>query len=250
MSCHQTFDTFNSLKKTAVLPQTKQISNHARPMVLSYLWIRRAVGSLGLALPIILGPGGWLFLGVEIQENMSSYYHTPMRDIFVGVMCAIGLFLFCYVGTTQFENWTGNLGCVAAIGVALFPIDAGADPLFQATFIGYLHTLFGGLFFLTLALFSIYHFPHSEPEDDSDQWNWGRNEIFRTSGATLLLSVAAMVFFLFVLDRPTRDRLSEWDFIFWGEWIAVWAFAIAWLVKGRTVLLLLESLEAVKTLKK
>ncbi len=232
------------------MTEDKQLSSRAHPMVLSYLWIRRAVGALGLALPIILGPVAWVLFGVEIQENMSSYYHTPMRDVFVGVMCAIGLFLFCYVGSTPFENWTGNLGCVAAIGVALFPTDAGSDPLHQATLVGYLHTLFGGLFFLTLALFSIYHFPHNEPEDDCEDWNWGRNAIFRISGAVLLLSVAAMGVFLFVFDQATRERLSQWNFIFWGEWIAVWSFAIAWLVKGRTVKLFLESLEVVKSLKK
>lgn len=217
-----------------------------RPMVLSYLWIRRAVGALGLALPIILGLGSWILFGVEIQENMSSYYHTPMRDVFVGVICSIGLFLFCYVGSTQFENWTGNLGCVPAVGVAWFPIDAGVDPLNQSSFTGNLHTLFGGMFFLTLALFSIYHFPHNEPEDDSDDWDWSRNAIFRMSGSVLLLSVAAMGVFLFLLDQETRRILSNWNFIFWGEWIAVWAFAIAWLVKGRTAGLLYESLEKLR----
>ncbi len=94
-------------------------------------------------------------------------------------MCAIGLFLFCYVGSTQFENWTGNLGCLAAIGVALFPIEANSDPLYQSSIAGYLHTIFGGLFFLTLSLFSIYHFPHNEPEDDSGKWDFSRKTVFR-----------------------------------------------------------------------
>ena len=218
-------------------------------MVLSYLWIRRAVGGLGLLLPIILGPFAYLFFGIEIQENMSSYYHTPMRDVFVGVMFAIGLFLFCYVGSTQFENWTGNLGCLAAIGVALFPIEANSDPLYQSTIAGYLHTVFGGLFFLTLSLFSIYHFPHNEPEDDSGKWDFSRKTVFRISGATLLLSVFSMGVFLFVLDRETREELSGWNLIFWGEWIAVWAFAIAWLVKGRALLIVAEGLKAVHSLK-
>ena len=201
-------------------------------------------------LPIILGPIGLLFFGIDIQENMSSYYHTSLRDVFVGVMCAIGLFLFCYVGSTKFENWTGNLGCLAAIGVALFPTDANSDPLVQSTMAGYAHTAFGGLFFLTLALFSVYHFPHNEPEDDSTKWDLGRKSIFWLSGFVLLTSVAAMGVFLFVLSQETREILSQWNFIFWGEWIAVWAFAIAWLVKGRTTSLILESLETLKSLKR
>ena len=73
----------------------------ADTLVLSYLSIRRSLGLLGLLLPILLGPVGWLTLGIDIQENMSSYYHTPLRDVFVGVLCAIGIFLFCYAGTTR-----------------------------------------------------------------------------------------------------------------------------------------------------
>ena len=51
-------------------------------LVLSYIGIRRAIGFSGLLLPIALGPIGWLF-GVDIQDNISSYYHTPLRDVFV-----------------------------------------------------------------------------------------------------------------------------------------------------------------------
>lgn len=247
--CSLAWSTVNRFSLRTIVTEHKHF-HHTRPAVLSYLWIRRAVGSLGLALPIILGPIGWLLFSVDIQENMSSYYHTPLRDVFVGVMCAIGLFLFCYVGSTQFENWTGNLGCLAAVGVALCPIDANSDPLYQATVAGYAHTVFGGLFFLTLALFSIYHFPHNEPEEESNGRDFGRRTLFRLSGAVLLMSVVAMGMFLFVLSQEARETLSEWNVVFWGEWIAVWAFAIAWLIKGRTFALFVEGLEVVKALRK
>lgn len=71
------------------------LSESTRTLVVSYLGIRRAIGAIGLALPILLGPVGWLVFGIEIQDNLSSYYHTALRDIFVGAMCAIGIFLFC-----------------------------------------------------------------------------------------------------------------------------------------------------------
>lgn len=229
-------------------PWNPQIARDAHPMVLSYLWIRRAVGALGLALPIMLGPIGWLIFGIDIQENMSSYYHTPLRDVFVGVLCAIGLFLFCYIGSSNFENWTGNLGCAAAIGVAWFPLDPGSDPLRQASLVGYLHSLAGGLFFVTLAIFSVYHFPRNEPEDGCPDWLTMRNTAFRFSGAVILLSVLAMGTYLILPRDGLRATLTQYNFLFWAEWVAVWAFAIAWLIKGRALAIIPEGIEALKSL--
>ena len=70
-------------------------------------------------------------------------------------MCAIGIFLFCYRGYDWIESWTGNLGCLSALGVALCPLDANSDPLYQRSVLGYLHTVSGGTFFLTLAFYSL-----------------------------------------------------------------------------------------------
>lgn len=79
-------------------PTIQQLPKSTHTLVVSYLGVRRAIGAIGLLLPIVLGPVGWLVFGIEIQDNMSSYYHTPLRDVFVGSMCAIGIFLFCYRG--------------------------------------------------------------------------------------------------------------------------------------------------------
>ena len=37
-----------------------------RTLVISYLGVRRAIGAVGLLLPVLLGPVGWLVFGVEI----------------------------------------------------------------------------------------------------------------------------------------------------------------------------------------
>ncbi len=58
----------------------QELPKGAHTLVISYQGVRRAIGVVGLLLPILLGPVGWLF-GVPIQDNMSSYYHTPMRDV-------------------------------------------------------------------------------------------------------------------------------------------------------------------------
>ena len=111
------------------------LNDGTRTLVVSYLAVRRGIGMIGLFLPIILGPIGWLVFDIPFQDNISSYYHTVLRDVFVGSMCGIGIFLFCYRGYDWIESWTANIGCVSAIGVALFPLDANSDPLIQKSVI-------------------------------------------------------------------------------------------------------------------
>lgn len=216
--------------------QSHQISDSTRTLVVSYLSVRRAVGGIGLLLPILLGPIGWLVLDIPIQDNISSYYHTALRDVFVGSMCAIGIFLFCYQGYDWIERWTANLGCAAAIGVALFPVDANSDPLHQESVLGYLHLVAGTAFFLILAFYSLYHFPtRAGAEREVEPHLAQRNFVYRTSGIVILLSLVAMAIQLFFLTDPQKQWLNQINAFFWLEWIAVWAFAAAWLTKGRAI---------------
>ncbi|APZ90980.1 hypothetical protein [Fuerstiella marisgermanici] len=204
-------------------------------LVLSYIGIRRAIGMSGLLLPVVLGPGGWL-LGIEFQDNMSSYYHTGLRDVFVGTLCGIGIFLFCYRGQDRLEDWTANIGCISALGIALCPLDPNSDPLVQKTIAGYLHSVSGGVFFLTLAVYSLFHFPRpGTAEEDETPHVAERNFIYRTSGIVILLSMMAMGAYLLLLPKAWKHWLNEYNFLFWGEWIVLWAFAAAWLTKGRTI---------------
>src|SRR5436190_21676838 len=103
----------------SIQAENRPVSRSTHTLVVSYLGVRRAIGAIGLLLPVVLGPVGWLAFGIPIQDNISSYYHTPLRDVFVGALCAIGVFLFCYQGYDRVERWTGYLGCASALGVAL-----------------------------------------------------------------------------------------------------------------------------------
>lgn len=213
-----------------------QLPPNARSLVLSSLSIRRAVGAIGFVLPVLLGPLGYLVWGIEIQANMSHYYHTELRDAFVGAMCAIGIFLFCYRGYDWIENWTANFGCLSALGVAFFPLDAHRDPLDQSSVSGYLHILSGGAFFLTLAFYSLYHFPNWRPEkQELAPHESQRDFIYRTSGVVIVFSVLTMGIHLFLLPADWKNRLNDYHFLFWMEWLATWAFAAAWLTKGRAI---------------
>lgn len=212
------------------------MSESTRTLLVSYLGVRRAIGMIGLLLPIALVPVGWLVFGIELQDNLSSYYHTPLRDVFVGAMCAISCFLFCYRGYDWIERWTGYCGSIAALGVALFPLDAHSDPLFQSSLVGYTHTVSGGAFFLTLAFYSLYHFPKTSAKPADDALVSSRNLIYRSSGIVILVSMLAMGSYLVLLPSSWKGFFNRYNFLLWMEWIAVWAFAAAWLTKGHAIL--------------
>ena len=51
-------------------------------------------------------------------------------------------------------------------------------------------------------------------------------------GIVILLCMAAMGAYLFLLSAGPKRRFNDYNFLFWMEWVA-WAFAAAWLTKGR-----------------
>src|SRR3954465_1447801 len=91
-------------------------------LVVSYMTLRKAIGVLGVALPVVLVAGGLiLFGGHGLQPTISDYYGTPMGDGFGGLLFAIGLFLFSYRGFNWRDELAGKIACAFAVGVALFP---------------------------------------------------------------------------------------------------------------------------------
>ena len=52
------------------------------PEIISYYNMRRAIGVLGITLPLIMVIGSSLFGGCkEVQMSISAYYHTNMRKV-------------------------------------------------------------------------------------------------------------------------------------------------------------------------
>src|SRR6478752_8257457 len=94
--------------------------------VISYIGLRRSIGVIGIALPFVLSIGALVLFGSGLQSSISSYYYTGMRGVFVGSMCAVGVFLLSY----RFGWWDsvlGGLAGVCAIGLALFPTAPDGD---------------------------------------------------------------------------------------------------------------------------
>src|SRR5271157_1494097 len=64
--------------------------------------------------------------------------------------------------------------------------------------------------------------------------------IFLTASANLIRNREFHVDYLghahlFLLSAGPKRRFNDYNFLFWMEWVAVWAFAAAWLTKGRAI---------------
>lgn len=192
----------------------------------SYLVLRKAVGWIGILIPFTMMLGMFLlFDGNIVQKSISHYYYTGMRDVLVGEICAIALFLFFYRGYDIIDDWAGNLAGLSAIGVAWFPTDeTGAGSI-----IGSIHFISAGLFFLTLAGISLFLFTRKGAAPTSRKMT--RNIIYIVCGLVIIACmIAIQVYFIFTgNDNPTSD------IVFWIETIALLAFGISWLTKGGTL---------------
>ena len=204
--------------------------------VASFLFMRRGIGVIGVllpfALPLIYGivSGQW-----HLLNSMSRYYYSDARNVFVGCLCAIGVFLFCYRYKPS-DFWVSNVAGLAAIMVALSPttplcpnnptVPACAHPTAptsEAVTAGYVHLSAAAVLFTLLAYFCIFRFGHD--------YEVKRKRFYRTCGIVIVLSLLMAV----VTEQTSWFNgtfLSGPDSMFWYEAVGILAFGTAWLVEG------------------
>lgn len=82
------------------------------------------VGAVGLALPIVVILGEiWLDGAAFVRGSISAYYHSGMRDFFVGSLCVVGFLLitFRHSRDKAAQFWISLVAGVAVLGVGLLP---------------------------------------------------------------------------------------------------------------------------------
>src|SRR5262245_55676940 len=91
----------------------------------AYIFLQKLVGGIAVALPPVLIIGGLVLGKQSLESSLSAYYYTPMGDVFVGALCALGVFLLSYqhhaTPDYQLDNYLSYGASAAAIGVALVP---------------------------------------------------------------------------------------------------------------------------------
>ncbi len=190
----------------------------------SYLTLRRTVGVLGVALPVLVALWGFdLCHCVRLQPSISDYYALRTRDLFVGTLFTIAWFLFAYRGYDRRDDVAGDLACLFALGVALSP--NSGTPVERTVHFGSALCLF-----LVLAYFALFLFTKTGGAPTPQKRI--RNRVYRACGATMLVCIAAIgVYFAFLQDTA----VSGLDPVFWLESLALWAFGVSWFVKGETL---------------
>jgi hypothetical protein len=192
----------------------------------SYLSLRKAVGWIGILLPFVLVFGHLIIFGGDsLLTNMSVYYHTGMRDLFVGAICAIALFLFFYRGYDRWDNISANLAGFFALGVAFFPTVEEGPWDWKAQ----VHFYSAACFLVILALISIFLFTRGE--EYSTEMKKKRNLIYRVCGIVMLIALAAVEIFFLFFDGKNSDT----KFVLIAETVTLIAFGISWLTKGGTL---------------
>jgi len=209
-----------------------------RGLIVSYLTMRRLIGMLGMALPVVVVAGGALHGGHGVQASISGYYYTNMRDFYVGLLCVVALFLISYRGYERVDNALGTWSGLFALGMVFFPTSTFSG---ESTRVGiflvddrvsaYLHLAFAALFFIAMAFFSIVLFTRRGPGVLGKQKR-RRNLIFRTCGVVMLLSLVCIVVYSVGYSRTDVAKLNP---ILVFESVALFAFGISWLVKGNTL---------------
>jgi hypothetical protein len=226
---------------------------HGRPtrsgesvLVVNYLVLHKAVGWLGTSLPIVLLVANPIALRLEhsscgwLPSSVSGYYYSPVRNIFVGALCALGLFLIAYVGSDLGDRVITDLAGVFAVGVAFFPTtptvasppSATCETVAQLStrqhFIGDIHVVSSGLFFLFLAWMAI-RFSTDSPQPTPQEQR--RNRIYVICAIVIVAIVAAAIITNFL---PAADRPSfPWLFLY--EAVGIFAFGVSWFVQGQAL---------------
>ena len=246
-----------------------QRSRDRNELIVSYLFLRQTVGWIGTLLPIVLLVGNAISSSAPRPDSISGYYYTDMRNIFVGTLCALGVFLVAYRGYDDVDESITNVAGFAAIGVALCPTKppvctagTGACPTSSVArlstsqqVVGDIHLVLAATTLIALGLMALRFAKrgmtpsgqgligqlryglgfgtqgNGKQANGSQQRTTVETVIYRASGITVLCCV--LLGALSNLLPASVKAQSPWLFIF--ESVAVFAFGVSWFAKGRTI---------------
>ena len=215
----------------------------------SYFILRRGLAYLAIALPVLLVAGGAVdYLlhdgdGHLVHGSLSAYYHSTaamkspygagtMRNVFVGVLWAVGVFLVLYRGYSRREDLALNLAGVAAILIALFPMDWPVVEDAAHTPAAYVHFTSAGTFFLAIAYVCVFTATEtlSILNDRAQRTSFKRQ--YAALGAWMVLT--PVVLWVIHMLFPPKDNYV----ILFVEIAGVLVFSMFWLVKSREIMMI------------
>lgn len=224
-------------------------------LVMDYMSLRQLVGWIGTLLPVTLIVGNAI-VGTTMPDSMSDYYYTPMRNILVAALCALGIILICYAGYDAWDRWLTNLAGFGLIGVALFvPTPPSVtSPSTQQQVLGDIHFWCAAVALVALAFMALrftrtsstldppgpglanwlraaFGFAPDGPGEPRTQAKQRRDLVYRVCGFVMF---GAMVCAGAANIVPASDQ-DGIPFLFIFEAVTVIAFGVSWLVKGQAM---------------
>jgi hypothetical protein len=206
--------------------------------ITSYMRLRQLIGHLGIFMAPLCFLFGYFPGHERLQNSISAYYYTSVRDLFVGILVGVGFFLVTYKGYELIDNILTTVSGVASLGIALFPCYAPeAGPrvgLFQLdpNVSMMVHGTFAISFFLLLAVISLFLFTLTDPKRPMTDRKKRRNAVYRVCGAIILVFLAALIVETIF---EARWGLAGYNLMFWFEFAMLVAFGVSWLVKGGAI---------------
>ncbi len=214
------------------------------------LWIssgytlRKLVGILGMALPVLLYGGLYLSDGHYVPlDSISHYYYTRVSGIFIIILGTLAIFLLVYKGKKSIDFYISFIAGIFALCVLLFPtsniseICKDINNKYSVTILDdsvvrqYFHFASAGIFLLCLSFMSLCLFTISnKPVEKRGIGKKVRNRIYRTCGVIMILSL--LVILLGALKVIPQIYYEGCHLTFWMEAIAIESFGFSWLIKG------------------
>lgn len=212
----------------------------AASVVKSYYRVRQALGYMGVALPVLLIATG-LLGNAQLEPSVSDFFHTLNRDIFVGTMCAISVFLLVYDGYDRADgewfsdNWVTTVAGIAGLGVAFFPNESptGQVATLAQQFVGIgisplIHYSSCLVFFYCMGHICMFKFSKT-----TTSW---RRKWYLVCGWIIVFSGLFVGITSYLKHEGSPDVqafILGYNVVFWIEAVGVWAFSSAWIIKGR-----------------
>ena len=211
-------------------------------LVISYLTLRKLVGLLGMTLPFVLLFGYFVFeRDCTFPPSISHFYYTDLGNCFVGTLCAVSLFLFCYNGHDKGDKVAAKIGGLFALLVAMFPTDFGDYAAMQCSRMvdgenpvsNVLHYVSATILFSTFAFFSLVQFTKTNKPGRMAGPKKTRNNIYIICGWVIVVCIVGIAAVNFI-PGSLYSKIKAFKPTFVLETIALLAFGFSWLIKGDT----------------
>lgn len=201
--------------------------------LIDYRLLRLLMGAVAISMPFVV----WIFSDVPLT-SISASHLTDARDIYVGMLFAVGTFLIAYTGSGSSNKEKGiqillsTLGGIAAFTAALFPITRDCTPADTST---HIHNVGAILLFVVLGYFCLWPFRKRAEISKSDKAP-RRLKLYIFCGAGIY---AILVFLIVINILISQELLScellniKYRVIFVAEFFMLIFFGLAWFVAGK-----------------